>query len=405
MRKMTGASSATCEDLGRRSTAMEIYLDHQASTPCDPAVVEAMLPFLVHESANPSSPSRAGGRAKRALDNARELVADALQCMPTELFFTSGATEANNLAILGCGSTPGTRSYLAVCPIEHKSVLEPSHSLAGRGFGVLVCPVRPDGQVDLGALLDLVDENVRLVSVQLANNEIGTIQPIREIAQLAHRAGALMHVDAAQAFGKIPIAVDDLEIDLLSISGHKCHGPKGVGALFVRGGAASGLIEPVFGGGGQEGGFRPGTPNVPGIVGLGEAARICMERMELERRQISSLRDRLEHRIINAVKGVIRNGAIDRRLPGSTSLTFPLSDAEAIIANVPEIAFSSSSACNAGAVEPSYVLRAIGLSANQAHRTVRLGLGRFTTAHEVDYAGEKIAEAVNQVAEYSAMTA
>lgn len=392
-----GASFATSREVTPRRPAQEVYLDHQASTPCDPKVIEAMMPFLVYEAGNPSSTHRSGTRAQMALNRAREQVAEALNCFSEEVFFTSGATESNNLAILGCAAVEGRRFGLVTTPIEHKSVLGPCKALSERGYKLAICPVRVDGQIDLGALSDLLDSNVRLVSVQLANNEIGTIQPVREVGQLAHRVGALFHVDAAQAFGKISVDVDDLEVDLLSVSAHKCYGPKGVGALYVRGGAGSGRIDPVFSGGGQEGGLRPGTENVPAIVGFGEATRICMERMADESLECASLRNRLEELILDRVKGVTRNGALSRRLPGACSLTFAEADAEAIIANAPEISISTSSACNSGSLEPSYVLRAIGLSREQAYRTIRCGVGRFTTPQEIEYAGMRIAEVVGRL--------
>jgi len=404
MRKSRDASSATSREMADRGSS-EIYLDYQASTPCDPAVLEAMMPYLVHEAANPSSTHRAGARVGRALERAREQVAESLNCLPPEVFFTSGATESNNLAILGCGGGDKGRTGYLTTPIEHKSVLVPCRVLSERGQKLSICPVRRDGQIELGALAELLDDATRLVSVQLANNEIGTIQPILEVGQLTHRMGALFHVDAAQAFGKIPIDVDDLEVDFLSASSHKCYGPKGVGILYVRGGAASGRIVPTFSGGGQEGGVRPGTPNVPAIVGLGEASRLSRERMVVESRNTSAIRDRLEEIICTRCNGVTRNGALGRRLPGSSSLTFEGVDAEALIANAPELAISSSSACNAGAPEPSHVLLAIGLTREQAYRTIRLGVGRFTTPSEIEYAGTRIVEITTRLLGLSAGSA
>lgn len=379
----------------------EIYLDYQASTPCDPAVVEAMLPFLVHDSANPSSPHRAGRRARAAVGRARGEVAAALGCEPSEIVFTSGATESNNLAILGGAAAPGGRSGFVTTAIEHKSVLAPLKLLSQREFKVTACPVRPDGQLELGALSELLDSQVRLVSVQLASNEIGTIQPVLEIGQLAHRSGALFHVDAAQAFGKMPIDVDELDVDLMSISAHKCYGPKGVGALFVRGGASSGLVSAILGGGDQEAGLRPGTPNVPAIVGFGRSAVLAMERLESESRQSAEKRDRLERIVCEMVEGVTVNGAVGRRLCNATSLTFRHVDAEALIANLPELALSSSSACNSGAPEPSHVLLGIGLDRKTAYRTIRCSVGRFTTRSDVEYSGRRIAEVVNKLAKVS----
>ena len=379
-------------------TRREIYLDYMASTPCDPTVVEAMLPFLVYEFANPSSSHRAGTRARVAIEGAREQSASVLGCLSDELVFTGGATESNNLAILGCARVSDPRRRKIVTTrIEHKSVLGPCEYLSERGFKVALCPVRSDGRIDLGALSDLLDDETLLVSVQIANNEIGTIQPLLEVTQLAHRVGARVHSDVAQGFGKIPIDLEDLDLDYASISSHKCYGPKGIGALYVRDGPRNGYIAPILWGGGQEGMLRPGTPNVAGVVGFGVAARLAAERMASDSRRIGRMRDRLEDVILENVDGVRKNGAIVRRLAGASSLSFEGIDADAIIASTPELALSSSSACNAGAPEPSHVLQAIGLTREQAYATLRIGLGRFTLPFEVEYAATRIVEVVRKI--------
>lgn len=375
-----------------------IYLDYQASTPCDPRVVEVMLQYMVAGYGNPSSSHWAGNEAEEAVEHARESVATVLGCLPSELYFTSGATEANNIAILGCRpAQEAHRRKIIVSPIEHKSVQLPCERLASEGFKLLKCPVRGDGIIDLGALAELADEETLLVSAQLANNEIGTIQPLLEVCQIARRVGAVVHCDAAQAFGRLPIDVESLGVDSLSLSAHKCYGPKGAGALYVRGGVGLGRLTPIALGGGQEGGIRPGTLNVPGIVGLGEAARIGAEVLKEESRRVASLRERFERRLRQSLPQVSFNGALDRRLPGATSVTFPGVDAEAILANVPELAISSSSACNAGAPEPSHVLRSIGLTRDQAYSTLRISFGRFSIADEVDYAADRLAEVVRRI--------
>jgi len=377
-----------------RRANREIYLDYAASTPCDPRVVEAMMPFLTHEFANPSSPHRAGSRSAAAIDLAREQVAEALGCLPAEIVFTSGATESNNLAL--AGSAEGNRSRrrrIITSGIEHKSVLQTCEQLRTRGYELTLCPVGRDGQLDLGALADLLDDETLLVSVQAANNEIGTLQPIYEVAQLTHRVGAIIHCDVAQAFGKLPVDVYGLELDLVSLSAHKCYGPKGVGALFINGGVRCAPIAPTVLGGGQEGGLRSGTPNVPGIVGLGEAARVAHNHLGLEAARVSDLRNRLEDLLCSKLTGAQRNGALDRRVCSIASLTIPGVDADALIANLPEICLSSSSACTVGTFAPSHVLTAIGLSREETQQTIRMGVGRFTTRRDIEYAGTRIAEA------------
>lgn len=372
-----------------------IYLDYQASTPCDPRVTEAMLRFLAAGYGNPSSPHWAGDEAERGVESARESMAAAIGCLPREVVFTSGATEANNLAILGSATaSDGTRRKIITTPIEHKSILLPCEHLAARGMELVMCPVRRDGLVDLGALADLSDEQTLLISVQLANNEIGTLEPLLEVCQIAHRVGASVHTDAAQALGRIPIDVENLGVDLLSLSAHKCYGPKGVGALYVRGGVDSGRIEPITFGGGQEGGLRPGTTNVPGVVGLGAAAKLSTELLESDARRSAVMRDRFEVDLTKAIPGALINGAIDRRLPGITSITLPGVDADAVLANAPELAISSSSACSAGAPEPSHVLSGIGLTREEAYSTLRISFGRFTQESEAEYATSRLAEVV-----------
>lgn len=376
----------------------EIYLDYMASTPCDPLVLQVMIPLLVEEFANPSSSHRAGGRAKRALEQAREECAAAILCEPYELAFTSGATESNNLAILGsAAASDGKRRKIITTPIEHSSVLEPCRYLAKKGYELVYCPVDRSGEIDLGALADLIDHRTLLVSVQAANNEIGTLQPVSSIGQLARNAEALFHCDASQALGKIPLSVEEMCIDLLSVSGHKAYGPKGVGALYVRGGVERSSLEPLYYGGGQEFGLRPGTPNVPAIGGFGCACRLAHENMREEPSVISSLRDLFEREVIKRIPGVKRNGPIANRLPSVTSLSINGIDADALIANATDIIISSSSACNAGAPEPSHVLMAIGLSRQEAYSTIRVGFGRFTSRTETEYAAGHLSNSAEKV--------
>ena len=380
-----------------------IYLDYHASTPCDPRVVEEMSPFFLDTYANPgSSVHLVGRKAANAVQTARKRVAGAIRAEPSEIIFTGGATESNNLAILGLTRAGflGRRRVLASA-IEHKSVLTPCHSITKDAFDFDVVPVDRDGLVDLGALADLVDDKTLLVCVQAVNNEIGTIQPVLEVVQIAHAAGALVHCDAAQALGRIPIDVGDWGVNLLSLSGHKCYGPKGVGALYVRGGAHNAPIEPLLYGGGQEFGLRPGTLNVPGIVGFGLAAQIAASEHELDARRLSPLRDWFERQILEALPSAHRNGPFVRRVAGSTSLTFLGVDAEAVIANLPHVQLSTGSACSSGAPETSHVLRAIGLDRAAAAQTVRVGLGRFTMSDHVRQAAGELVAAVRTIRSYA----
>jgi len=358
-----------------------------------------MLPLFIETFANPSSSIHAQGRkAAETVEKARAHVGQAIGAAAGELVFTSGATESNNLAIQGAvRCEPAGRRKVLATAIEHKCVLESCRWLGNHGYVFEVIPVGEDGLVDLAALVDLVDDRTALVSVQAANNEIGTIQPIAEVAQVVHRAGALLHSDAAQALGRIPIDVGPWGVDLLSLSAHKCYGPKGVGALYVRGGARSAPLEPLVFGGGQEAGLRSGTLNVPGIVGFGRACQIACEEVVVESVRIGRLRNWFERLVLDSVSRVQRNGAISRRLAGNSSLRFEGVEAEALIANLPEIAVSTGSACTSGALEPSHVLTAIGLSRQEAYSTLRIGLGRFTMESELEYTATRIAEAVSRI--------
>ena len=384
----------------RRVQPRAVYLDYHASTPCDPRVVEAMLPYFLDTFANPASGvHRAGRRAADAVEVARAQVAGAIGAESSEIVFTSGATESNNLAILGSVTgTPGRRTGVLASAIEHKSVLSPCRSLANKGFDLNIVPVDQDGVLDLGALADLVGDETAIVSVQAVNNEIGTIQSILEVVQIAHQAGALVHCDAAQALGRIPIEVGDWGVDLLSVSGHKCYGPKGVGALYVRGGARGAPIEPLLRGGGQEHQLRAGTLNVPGIVGLGLAAELAERERQADMKRAGVLRDWLEERVLEAVPCAQRNGSLYRRVAGTSSLTLPGVDADALIANLERVYISTGSACTSGAPEPSHVLLAIGLTRDRAYDTIRIGLGRFSTPEEIKVAADCLVATVSALA-------
>lgn len=376
-----------------------IYLDYNASTPCDPRVVEAMLPYFSRHYGNPSSQEHAFGRtAASAVETARGHVAQLINAHPQEILFTSGATESNNLAITGViQANQAGRCKILTTKIEHKSVLEPIMRAAEFGYEVDFMPVDSTGKVDLERAAELITEDTALVSVQAANNEIGTVQDIKALAALAGEKGALFHCDAAQAVGKIDVDVDEWAVDFLSISAHKLYGPKGVGALYVRGGRRRAPLMPLLFGGGQEDGLRAGTLNVPGIVGFGEACRILLQSWREEAQRVSELRDRFEAALAERIPTVVFNGHPVERLPGTTSVTFPGIDAEALIVNTTDLALSTGSACNSGALEPSYVLLAIGLDRTRAYQTFRVGIGRFTTSDEIDAAVEQITAAVERM--------
>lgn len=373
-----------------------IYLDNHSTTPLDPRVVQAMMPYWTDNPANPANPYHLLGRkAAEAVETAREQVASLIGARRTDIVFTSGATESNNLAILGTAlAHTGNRKRIVTCAIEHKSVLEPCRWLAERGFEVVVVPVDRLGHVDMSVLERSVDDRTLLVSIQLANNEIGTIQRLEQISPIVHERGALLHCDGAQAVGKLPVNVDHLCVDMLSISAHKLYGPKGVGALYVRGGARRVHLHPLAFGGGQEWSLRPGTLNVPAIVGFGEACRICGEEMVREAERVSTLRDLLEQLLLEHIPHLQRNGDLSYRLPSNSSLTFPDAEADALLLNLADVALSTGSACTAGAMEPSHVLQAIGLSREAAYRTVRVGIGRFNTEEEIERAASRMVEVV-----------
>lgn len=375
-----------------------IYLDYNATTPCDPRVVQAMLPYFTEIYGNPANGLHVLGRkAALAVETAREQVANLINARPSEIFFTSGATESNHLAILGTAEfAPASRRKVITCAIEHKAILEPCKRLADRGFDVVILPVDETGIVRLSDLEKVLDENTFLVSVQSANNEIGTLQPVSKIASMAHRYGALVHTDAAQAAGKIPVDVNEWEVDLLSFSAHKMYGPKGIGALYVRGGRRKIPIRPLLEGGGQENGLRAGTLNVPGIVGFGAACEIAIAEMPTETIRIQSLRDELEKNLLENISNLRINARYAPRLPNTINLTFEGEEADALLARLPQLMMSTGSACNTGALEPSHVLQAIGLTRQQASSSVRISLGRMTTEEDIQVIAEQISLAISK---------
>lgn len=373
-----------------------IYLDYNATTPCDPRVVEKMLPYFYETYGNPSNGLHIQGRkSAKAVDVAREQIADLIGARSNEIVFTSGATESNNLAILGLARFRQNvqRKRIVTCVIEHKAVLLPCKKLKEEGFDVVFLPVDKNGRVVLEEARNSIDDNTLLVSIQGANNEIGTLQPIKELAELAHQHGALFHSDAAQAVGKVPVSVDDWEVDLLSLSAHKFYGPKGVGVLYIRGGTGAIPLEPIGYGGGQESGLRSGTTNVPSIVGLGEASKLTKSTLSDEAVRVLEIRNQIESQITSRIPLSKINGVFADRLPNTTSITFQDVDADALIYNAPNIMIGTGSACTSGAIEPSHVLTALGLSREDASSTIRISLGRYNRKDEIHTITESVVDA------------
>jgi cysteine desulfurase len=377
-----------------------IYLDNNASTPCDPRVMEAMLPYLRGVFANPSSRNHGPGRdAFAALEEARATVARCLGARSsTEIVFTSGASEGNNLALIGAATAPATRRrHLVTQATEHPSVLEPLRWLAASGWELTVVGVDGDGRIRLDKLEEALRDDTALVSLMLANNETGTLQPVREAADLAHARDALIHCDAAQGAGKIAFDVDALGADLLTVSSHKVYGPKGVGALYVRRRTPPLKLQPIIHGGGHENGLRSGTPNVPGAVALARALEIACDGLAEEAERVEELRDRLEQRIVDSVGGCTVNGSKAHRLPGTSNLSFDGIEGNALLASLPDVAVSTGSACASNHPEASPVLRAMGVGKGLASASIRVSLGRFTTGDEVDRAAQRIIEEVTRL--------
>ena len=374
-----------------------IYLDNNATTPCANEVIEAMLPFFGHGYGNSESPHLMGRQASKAVALAREHVADLLGCAAADVIFTSGATESNNIVFLGLLAQQTQRRAVAVSAVEHKSVLAPCDYLETAGISIERIPVTPAGTIMLEVLRTAVNSETCLVSVQAANNETGVVQPVQDAAAISHSSGALFHCDASQAVGKIPVSVIDLNADFVSVSAHKLYGPKGCGALYVANAEAGKIVRPLLFGGGQEEGIRPGTLNVPAIVGFGEACRIAAARLKDDIDSISALRHRLEWDILSRVPGARVNGLHARRLPNTTSITIPAISADLLIANVLEVCFSNGSACTSGSLSPSHVLLAMGLSREESQDTIRLSLGRQNTPEEIDEAASLIVKAAHSL--------
>jgi cysteine desulfurase len=378
---------------------LPVYLDYHATTPVDPRVFEAMRPYFTDVFGNAASRSHVFGmRAASAVEKAREEVADLVGANAKEIVFTSGATEANNLAVLGAARARRAKgTHVVVSAIEHRAVLDPCARLEAEGFRVT--RVAPDrlGRTSAGSVGDALRDDTVLVTVMAANNEIGTLNAVPEIAGVCKARGVLFHTDAVQAAGKVPLDVHAAGVDLLSLSAHKLCGPKGVGALFVRASNPRVALDPLFFGGGHERGLRPGTLDVPGIVGFGAAAAIARSEGAEEAARVGSLRDRLWDRLKAGVPGVSRNGAASGCLPGNLNVRFPGAPSDTVMMEARDLAVSSGSACTSASVDASHVLLGIGLTKEQAHESIRFGLGRFTTQEEVDWAAAAVASAVARV--------
>lgn len=391
-----------------------VYLDHHATTPVDARVLEAMLPFFSEKFGNAASKQhRFGWDANDAVERARKQIATLIGAGSKDIVFTSGATEANNLAIkgvaraaAGTAGSEGKRDHLVTIATEHQAVLDPISTLQRQGWRVTVLPVPTSGIVDVSAAIDAITERTALVSVMAANNEIGVLQPIREVAAAAHAKGALMHTDAVQAVGKVPFDVEALDVDFVSMTAHKVYGPKGVGALYVRRPSTSlrasqraVKIAAEIDGGGHERGMRSGTLNVPGIVGFGRAAEIARAEMPAEATRVAMLRDRLLAALQSQTDGMTVNGSLGARLPGNLNVSFAGVDGEALLVSLDDIAVSSGAACTQA--EPSHVLMALGLSKDRALASLRFGIGRSTTTADVDYAAQKVSDVVARLRQMS----
>lgn len=391
-----------------------VYMDNQATTRVDPRVVEVMLPYFTERYGNAGSISHSWGwEAKDAVDQARETIASTVGAQPREIVFTSGATESNNLALRGVAERGKRKgNHLISVTTEHKAVLDPLDRLGRRGCEITLLEVAPAGSERSGLLdpkqvADALRDDTALVSVMLANNEIGVIQPLAEIGEICRQRGVLLHCDATQAVGKIPVDVAALHVDLMSFSAHKIYGPKGVGALYVRRRSPPVRLQAQIDGGGQEGGLRSGTLNVPGIVGFAKALQLCVEELPAEAERLTALRDRLHAGLTTELEGVTLNGPTlhppDLRLPANLNLSFAHVDGEALMMSMKHLAVSSGSACTSANPEPSHVLRALGLNDDLARSSLRFGLGRFNTAEEVEFAVEAVSQAVVRLRKLSSL--
>src|SRR5271156_399643 len=382
---------------------LPIYFDNHATTPVDPRVLEAMTPYFTEKFGNAASRNHEfGWVAEEAVENARAQIAKLINATPKEIVFTSGATESTNLAIKGVAEMYREKGNHIITQVtEHKATLDTCKRLEKYGYRVTYLPVKADGLIDLDDLKRAIDDKTILVTIMIANNEIGVVQPVAEIGKLCHEKGVLFHTDGVQAVGKIPVNVNAMQIDAMSLSAHKIYGPKGVGALYVRRRNPRVQISEQINGGGHERGMRSGTLNVPGIVGLGEACEIAREEMESESKRLSALRDKLKAKLENSLDYIHVNGSMENRLPGNLNMSFVYVEGESLLMGINDVAVSSGSACTSATLEPSYVLKALGLGDDVAHSSIRFGLGRFNSKAEVDYVSDKIIDVVSKLRELS----
>jgi cysteine desulfurase len=382
---------------------LPIYMDNHATSQLDPRVLEAMLPYFTAKFGNAASRNHSfGWEAERGVETAREQIAKLIGATAKEIIFTSGATESNNLAIKGIAEMYRERgNHIITQATEHKAVLDTCKRLEKYGYRVTYLPVKADGLIDLDDLKRAMDDKTILVSIMFANNEIGVVQPVAEIGKLCHERNVIFHTDAVQAVGKIPVDVNAMNIDVLSLTAHKLYGPKGVGALYVRRRNPRVQISAQLDGGGHERGMRSGTLNVPGIVGLGAACEIAREEMASEAARLARLRDKLKKKLESALDYVHVNGSMEHRLPGNLNMSFVYVEGESLLMGINEIAVSSGSACTSATLEPSYVLKALGLGDDVAHSSIRFGLGRFNNEAEVDYVADKLIDIVQKLRELS----
>ena len=380
-----------------------IYFDNHATTPTDPRVVDAMLPYFTQKFGNAASRNHSfGWEAEKAVDNARKQIADLIGSTTKEIVFTSGATESDNLAIKGVAEMYAEKgNHIITAATEHKAVLDTCKKLEKHGYRVTYLPVKADGLVDLDMLREAITDKTILITLMYANNEIGVIQPVKEIGKIAHEKGVLFHTDGVQAVGKVPVNVIQDNIDLMSMSAHKIYGPKGVGALYVRRKSPRVQITAQMDGGGHERGMRSGTLNVPGIVGMGEACGICQREMAEESKRLRHLRDKLRSTFERELDEVFINGSMEHRLPHNLNMSFAYVEGESLLMGINDVAVSSGSACTSATLEPSYVLKALGVGDDLAHTSIRFGLGRFNTEEEVDYVAGRVIEVVRKLRELS----
>lgn len=382
---------------------LPIYLDHNATTPCDPRVVEAMIPYFSKYFGNAASRNHPfGWQAEEAVDYAREQVAKLIGADPKEIIFTSGATESDNLAIKGIFDMYASKgNHIITCVTEHKAVLDTCKHLEKQGAEITYLPVKPDGRIDLQELEASVKPNTILIAIMYANNETGTLQPVREISAIAKKHGVLFFTDATQAVGKVPVNVNADGIDLMAMTAHKMYGPKGVGALYVRRKNPRVKVTAQMDGGGHERGMRSGTLNVSGIVGFGKACELAMQEMDADAKRLSVLRDKLENALLGLEEAYV-NGSAEHRLPHVTNISFKYVEGEGLMMGFNKsIALSSGSACTSASLEPSYVLKALGLGDDLAHSSLRFGLGRFTTEEQIDYTINAVRQTVLKLREMS----